>query len=154
MGLRGDAAQRPVAVGAELGEFAGDVDGVGAVEVNVLVVGRPDVGQDRVVDVAPGAARRGDGQPVVFRGPGHDRVGRDGQAPQLLGLLLVVPAAERSLVRVREGPLERVQVLALVQLPADPSPVCLVREVAGCVHGTPQRPVLLDGGREGVLLAA
>ena len=53
---RAGSAQRPVAVGVELGELAVDVDGVGAVEVDVLVVGRPDVGQDRVVDVA---ARRG-----------------------------------------------------------------------------------------------
>ena len=41
--------QRPVPVGAELGGLAVDVDGVGAVEVDVLVVGRPDVGEHRVV---------------------------------------------------------------------------------------------------------
>jgi hypothetical protein len=39
--------------------------------VDVLVVGRPDVGQDSVVDVAAGAAQRDDGQAVVLRGPGN-----------------------------------------------------------------------------------
>lgn len=41
MGCRG-----PVSVGVELGEFAVDVDGVGAVEMRVLVVGRPDMRDD------------------------------------------------------------------------------------------------------------
>lgn len=49
-------AQRPVAVGVELGEFTVDVDRVGAVEVDVLVVGRPDVRQDLVVDLPVVAA--------------------------------------------------------------------------------------------------
>jgi hypothetical protein len=38
------------------GEFAVDVDGMGAVEVDALVVGGPDVGQDRVLD-GPAARR-------------------------------------------------------------------------------------------------
>jgi len=46
----------PVAGGAELGEFAFDVDLDGAEEVDVLAVRRGDVGQDLVVD-APAAAR-------------------------------------------------------------------------------------------------
>src|SRR6266566_5951104 len=147
------AAQRTIAVGAEFGELAGDVDGVGAVEVDVLVVGRPDVGQDGVVDVAAGAAQRGDGQAVVLGGPGHHRVGREGQAPHLLGLLLVARAADRAFPGVGEHPLEGVDVLALVELPADPAPVGFVHEVAGgYVDGAAQRAVLLDRGGEGVLL--
>src|SRR6266536_3775478 len=47
-GCRG--AQRPVAVGVELGQLPVDVDGVGAVEVDVLVVARPQVRQDLLVD--------------------------------------------------------------------------------------------------------
>jgi hypothetical protein len=43
-------AQRPVPVGVELGQLAVDVDRVGVAEVDVLVVGRPDVGEDFVVD--------------------------------------------------------------------------------------------------------
>jgi hypothetical protein len=46
-----------VPVGVELGQFAGEVDGVAAaVEVDVLVVGGPDVGEDLVVDLSAGAA--------------------------------------------------------------------------------------------------
>lgn len=36
-------AQRPVAVGVELGQLAVDADDVRAVEVHVLIVARPDV---------------------------------------------------------------------------------------------------------------
>src|SRR5450755_3014775 len=81
-----------------------------------------------------------------------DGVGREGQAPHLLGLLLVVRAADRSLPGVGEHPLEGVDVLALVELPSDPPPVGLVNEVAGGVHRAAQRAVLLDRGGEGVLL--
>jgi len=49
----GARAQRPVVVGVEFGEFAVDVDGTGAVDVHVLVVGRPDMCQEFVVDVVP-----------------------------------------------------------------------------------------------------
>jgi hypothetical protein len=48
-------AQRPVAVGVELGQLAVDIDRVGAVEVDVLMVSWPDVGKDFVVD-APAVA--------------------------------------------------------------------------------------------------
>jgi hypothetical protein len=88
------------------------------------------VGQDGVVDVAAGAAQRGDRQAVVLGGPGHGGVGREGQAPHLPGLLLVVRAADRPLTGVGEHPLEGVDVLALVELPTDPPPVRLVNEVA------------------------
>jgi hypothetical protein len=68
-------AQGPVAVGVELGELAGDINGVGAVEVDVLVVGGPDVGQHGVIDVPPGTPERGDGQAVVLGRPGDHCVG-------------------------------------------------------------------------------
>ena len=42
-------AQRAVAVSVGLGQLAVDVDGVGAVDVHVLVVGRPDVRQRLIV---------------------------------------------------------------------------------------------------------
>jgi len=58
-----------------------------------------------------------------------DGVGGEGQAPHLLGLLLVVRAADRSLPGVGEHPLEGVDVLALVELPAYPPPVGLIHEV-------------------------
>jgi hypothetical protein len=43
------------------GQFCVDVDGVGAVQVHVLVVGGPDVGEHLVVDRPAGAAQGGDG---------------------------------------------------------------------------------------------
>jgi hypothetical protein len=48
-------------VGVEGGEFAVDVDGDGAVKVDVLVVAGPDVGQRLVVDPPAGGAQLGDG---------------------------------------------------------------------------------------------
>jgi len=45
---------------------------VGAVEVDVLVAGGPDVRQDRVVDVPPGAPQGGDGS-LPGRGLGGER---------------------------------------------------------------------------------
>src|SRR5258708_24995157 len=77
---------------------------------------------------------------------------RQGQAPHLLGLLLVVPAAERPFPGVGERTLERVQVLALVQLAADSPPVGLVGPVPGRADDAAQRPVLLDRPLQGVLL--
>jgi len=46
-------AQWPVSGGAELGEFAFDVDLDGAEEVDVLAVRGGDVGEDVVVDAPP-----------------------------------------------------------------------------------------------------
>jgi transposase len=54
--------------------------------VDVFVVGGPDVGQHRVVDVPPGPAQRGDGQAVIFGGPGDDGVGGQGQVARDLGI--------------------------------------------------------------------
>jgi len=45
-----------VAVGVETDQFRADVDGVGAVEVHVLVVGGPDMGEHLVVDLPAGVA--------------------------------------------------------------------------------------------------
>ena len=45
------------AVGVELGELAIDVDRMGATEVDVLVMGGPDVRQHGVVDIPPGGPR-------------------------------------------------------------------------------------------------
>jgi hypothetical protein len=67
----------------------------------------------------PARRRGGDGEAVVLGGPGDDRVGGQGQAPHLLGLLLVVPAPDGTLAGVGESAAEGVQVLALVELPGD-----------------------------------
>jgi hypothetical protein len=91
----------PVAVGVELGELAVDVDGVGAVEVHVLVVGGPDVRQHFVVDLAAFSAKGTDGQAVVLRRPTHDGVGGQGQAPHLLRLLFVVAPAQQRVPGLR-----------------------------------------------------
>ena len=118
------------------------------------MVGWPDVSKDGVIDVPAGSPERGDGQAVVLGRPGDNCIRGQGQAPHLPGLLLVVPSPERSLAGVGERPTERVQVLALVQLAADPPPVRLVSQVPGGVDGSPERPVLLDRGGERVLLPA
>jgi hypothetical protein len=59
-----------------------------AVEVHVLVMGRPDLRQHLVVDLATVAAQRGDAEVVIFGRPAHDGVGGQGQAPHLLGIVL------------------------------------------------------------------
>ncbi len=53
---------------------------------------------------------------------------------------------------IREGPAQRLQVLALVQLPGDASPAHLVGQVPGRVDGAAQRPVLLERAAQRVLL--
>lgn len=80
-----------------------DVDGVGAVEVDVLVVGRPDMCEYLVVDVSASPPEGDDDEAVVFGGPGDDGVGGQGQAPHLFGLLLMVPAADGTFASVDEG---------------------------------------------------
>jgi hypothetical protein len=64
----------------------------------------------------------------------------------------VLTAVQRALPGVGQAAAQRVQVLALVQLPGDPPPVGLVGQVPGGVDGAPQRTVFLDCGGEGVLL--
>jgi hypothetical protein len=49
----GDGAERPIPIGVGLGELAVDVDGAGAAEVDVLVVG-----DQRIVANAPARAVR------------------------------------------------------------------------------------------------
>jgi hypothetical protein len=110
------------------------------------------VGEQLVVDVAAGAAQGGHTEAVVLDRPAHDGVGGRREAPHLLGLLLVVAPAQRALAGVGQRTAQGVQVLTLVELPDDPAPIRLVREVAGGVQGAPQRPVLLDRGGQGVLL--
>jgi len=145
--------QRPVAVGVEAGELGVDVDGVGAVEVYVLVVAGPDVGEHLLVDPTAGVAQRGDGQAVVLRHPAHDGVGGQGQTPHLFGLLLVMAPPQRALVGVGQRAAQRVQVLALVQLPPDASPIRFVGQVVNGVEGAAQGAVLLHRRGQGALLA-
>src|SRR5664280_3506464 len=85
-----DVAEWAVSIGVELGQFTVDVHGDGAEEVDVVVVGGPQVGQHLVLDQLATGAHFGDGAAVVLADPGDDRVGGDGQAPCLLGLLLGV----------------------------------------------------------------
>lgn len=73
--------------GSELGELGVDVDRDGAEQPDVLALGRRDVGEDLVVDVASLVAELLCGQAEVLGGPGADGVGRDGQTPRLFGLV-------------------------------------------------------------------
>ncbi|HUK73216.1 MAG TPA: hypothetical protein VLW50_31455 [Streptosporangiaceae bacterium] len=47
----GGSSEGSVAVSVELGEFTIDVDGVGAVEVHIAVVGGPDAGEYLLIDL-------------------------------------------------------------------------------------------------------
>ena len=58
----------------------------------------------------------------------------------------MVPAAQRALAGVGQAAAQRVQVLALVELPGDPPPVGLIGQVPGGLDGAAQRAVLLDRG--------
>ena len=49
-------------VSAQLGDLGVDVDGDGAEEVDVGVAGRPDVGQELVVDPGAAVAQAADGE--------------------------------------------------------------------------------------------
>ena len=97
---------------------------------------------DIAVDGPSVAAQRGHAEAVVLGAPADESVGCQGQAPHLFILLLMV-AADGALTGIREGAAQRLQILALVQLPGDPASVRLVGEVAGGVQGagtTPRTP--------------
>jgi hypothetical protein len=79
-------AQRPVPRRPELRDLRVDVDVDSAEEVDVLAVRRLQVREDLVVDEPPLPPHRLHRQAEVLRGPRHDGVGRQGQAPRLLAL--------------------------------------------------------------------
>src|SRR5664279_580572 len=68
-----DVAEWAVSIGVELGQFTVDVHGDGAEEVDVVVVGGPQVGQHLVLDQLATGAHFGDGAAVVLADPGDDR---------------------------------------------------------------------------------
>src|SRR5664280_158456 len=61
-----DVAEWAVSIGVELGQFTVDVHGDGAEEVDVVVVGGPQVGQHLVLDQVAAGAHFGDGAAVVL----------------------------------------------------------------------------------------
>src|SRR6476619_2852431 len=108
-------AQRPVAGRAELGELGVDVDLDRAEEVDVVRMGRGDVGQHLVVDVPARGAHRLHREAVVLGRPGHDGVGDQRQSPRLFGLGLQLPGPHGALVGVEQVAFESVRGLALVE---------------------------------------
>jgi len=101
------------------------VDGDGRAEVDVLAVGRAEVGQHVVIDAATLAAHLLDREAVILCGPGNHSVRGQGETPGLLGLPVEVPRPDHALVRVEQIAAQRVQRLALVQLARDLAPIAL-----------------------------
>jgi hypothetical protein len=98
--------------------------------LDLLLDARPPCGVER--RAAPAGAER------------EHHLGRaldaEPRAPRLLGLRFDVAGPNGPLVGVEQVTLERVQGLALVELPGDLAAVGGVGEVAGGVDGAPQRP--------------
>ncbi len=112
-----------------------------------------DVREHLVVDASASRAHRVDRESVVLGCPGHHGVGDQGQAPRLLGLGFEVAGADGALMGVEQVPLQRVQRLALVELPGDLAPVRRVGQVAGRVDRASQSSVFLERRGQGVLPA-
>ena len=104
-----------MAVGA-----CGEVEGVVAVEVDVLVSERRDPLDLAGRDELAGGEELVEDALDVDGVPGDDRVDDDRQAQRLVGLLLGRALADVAFVGVEDGAAERVQLLALVELAADP----------------------------------
>ncbi len=88
-------------------------------------------GQRTAPTCGAGDCCRHRGEPVILCGPGDYRVGGQGQAPRLLGLILELAGADHALVRVQQVPAQSVEGFALVELAGDLAPVVRVRQVAG-----------------------
>jgi hypothetical protein len=78
-------------------------------------------------------------------------LGQHGEAPGLFGLVGQQRLADGALLGVVEVAAQRVQALALVQLPGDLPAVRGVRQVLRGVDRSPQRAPFLQRGRQGVL---
>jgi hypothetical protein len=137
--------QRPVSVGVELGQFTVDVDGVSAVEVDVLVMVRPDVHEASPSIHLPqrrGAATVGPWYSDDQAGGGVSSLNGRGDAQQL------VPRARDQAAGQRQ-PTPRVPVGEL--LPRSGTGILPGRECVGelLAHEVEQREVR-EGGAVGV----
>lgn len=135
-------------------EFGFDVEGVGAVEVDVVVQGRRQV-RDRLVSRRVSFCPEG-GECVIDLGrvPEHGGVCHEGEAECLVDLVIEVALADISLVGEEHVAAQCVQALALVQLPPHPTPQLLVGDVSARVDRADEPAVFVQRSGEGVLAAA
>ena len=100
-------------------EFCFDVEGVGAVEVDVVVLCGCEVRRGLVGDRGAVGAQRVERVAEIGRGPQHRGVGDQGEAQCLVDLVVEVAASDVALVGEEQVTAQRVQALALVELPPD-----------------------------------
>lgn len=89
---------------------------------------------------------------VVLGYPGDYRVGQHGQAPRLLGLAGQQRLADGALLGIMQVAAQRVQAIALVELPGDLAALGRIGQVPiSGVDRAAQRAPFLQRGRQGVL---
>jgi hypothetical protein len=107
-----------VAFAAELGV---DVEGVGAVEVDVIMLGRGQVRRDLVGDLDAVCPQRVERVAEIGGGPQDTRVGDQSEAQCLVDLVIEMASLDVALMREEQIAPQRMQTLALVELTAYPA---------------------------------
>ena len=130
-----------------MGEDGGDVDGVGAVGVDVGVSGGAGVGEDGVVDGGSFV----DGVLEVGGCPQHAGVDDEGVAVRLGGLVVVLTVTYFAGVGEGDEAAQVVECFAPVELALHPAAVLDVAVPAQRVHGAQQLAVLDECSGEGML---
>ena len=92
-----------------------DVEGVRAVEVDVVVLGRREVSGELVGEREALGAHRVESVGEVGGSPQHGGVGDKGQAERLVDLVVQVAAADVALVGEEQVAAQGVQALALIE---------------------------------------
>ena len=109
--------------------FGLDVEGVGAVEVDVILLCRCQVCRILVCEGVAVGTQRVERVADVGRGPQHRGVGDQRETERLIDLVIEVSPTDVSLVGEEQIAAQRVQPLALVQLPTDPAAEFFVSDV-------------------------
>jgi hypothetical protein len=107
-----------VAVAAELGV---DVERVGAVEVDVVMLGWRQVRDDLVGDLDAVCPQRVDRVAEIGGGPQHAAIGDQGEAQCLIDLVIEMTSSDVALMREEQVTPQRMQTFALVELTAYPA---------------------------------
>jgi len=129
-------------------QFCFEVEGVRAVEVDVVVLRRCQV---RCVFVGDGVAVGTEGIERIAEvggGPQDRSVGAESQAEGLIDLVIEVPAPDVALVGEEQVAAQGVQALALVQLSTDSASEFFVGDVAAQVDGAHEPSVFLERSGE------
>jgi hypothetical protein len=110
-------------------KFGFDVEGVGAIEVDVVVLRGCQVFGGRVGDRVAVGAQSVEGVAKVGGGPERRGVGDEGEAQRLVDLVVEVPSPDVALMGEEQVAAQSVQALALVELATDSAAEFLVRDV-------------------------